>query len=147
MGNSREFSIHLCDHLLPQSTLMLPCLAFTSTWIQAEQSGQLYFFSSTEIFSQSALLGQQQFHLCQCPLLLCAAWDGAGETQTSCAMICAASASHGLLLLLLRRKGKNGTATLHQHLCGVACNPPHMFHQANYQSRAVSVSRLSSILG
>ena len=40
---------------------------------------------------------------------------------------------------------KNGTATLHQYLCGVAHNPPHMFYQADYQSRAVSVSKDSPV--
>lgn len=70
----------------------MSCLALTGTWSKAEQSRQLYFFGSTEIFSQSGLLGQQQFHLCQCPLLLFAAWDGVGETQTQlCHDLCSCS--------------------------------------------------------
>lgn len=40
---------------------------------------------------------------------------------------------------------ENGTATPHQHLCGVACNPPHMFYQEYYQSRAVSVNEDSPV--
>lgn len=40
---------------------------------------------------------------------------------------------------------KNCTAALPQHLCGIAHNPTHMFYQANYQSRAVSVSKDSPV--
>lgn len=64
-----------------------------------------------------------------------------GKLRPSSAMICAATDC------CCRCSGarKNGTATLHQHLCGVACNPPHMFHQANHQIRTVSVSKDSPV--
>lgn len=40
---------------------------------------------------------------------------------------------------------KNGTASLHQHLCGVTRSPPHLCSLANYISRAASVSKDSPV--
>lgn len=131
VGNSREFCTHLCDHHLPHSTLLLPSPALTDTQIWAEQTRQLYFFRSTEIFGQCGLpvpsdavcsLGWSRGNPDSA-----VPWSVQRQPATDC---CYCSGA-----------GKNGTATLHQHLCGVARNPPHMFYQANYQSRAVSVSK------
>lgn len=72
-------------------------------------------------------------------VLQCAAWDGAGETKTQLCCDLYSCSQPGAADPV--RKKENGTASLQQHLCSVACNPPHACYQANHQSSAVNGSK------
>lgn len=116
-------------------TLQYCCPALTDSWIQAEKSEQPFFFpsmgTSTSVVCQAAVIPPP-------PVPSCSVQLGMEQVKPrpSCAVICTAAASQGLLIPCRRKE--TGTASLQQHLCAIAHNPPHTCYQANYQSRAVN---------